>query len=321
MSIQCKPVYVTKTELSLFCRYSSMTMTIESSRSFFERLIFCSCLGTRLFSMTKSKLLVIFFLSLGLIFCSIVVMRDKRHLPLMNLIKARHMDKNELDGCGHVYIDMGTNIGIQIRKLYQPHLYPRAPVLPLFKEVFGNSSKDVCSVGFEANPVHDDYLKEFEQFCHQQNWRVKIFTSVAVSIEERNETFYVEPKNNVNNQWGASLYQGKHTGSVTIPTINIISYVQNIVLKRQIPLSLTSPKILIKSDIEGHDSVVLANLILNGVYCSIDCIYGEHFDRQFQNSISFLQKYSRSCPTKLIYLDDETYHDQRFPFTNDNANT
>ena len=69
-----------------------------------------------------------------------------------------------LDGCRHVYLDMGTNVGVhtkklssivifiiipmktfilmlllqvQIRKLYQPHLFPNASVLPIFEKFFG----------------------------------------------------------------------------------------------------------------------------------------------------------------------------------------
>ena len=69
--------------------------------------------------------------------------------------------RNFLDGCRHVYIDMGTNIGIQIRKLYEPHLYKDALILQYFSEIFQNDTSGVCSVGFEANPVHDKYLREF----------------------------------------------------------------------------------------------------------------------------------------------------------------
>ena len=50
-------------------------------------------------------------------------------------------DENFLDGCQHVYLDMGTNTGIQIRKLYQPHLFPNASVLPIFDKFFGSIGK------------------------------------------------------------------------------------------------------------------------------------------------------------------------------------
>ena len=40
---------------------------------------------------------------------------------------------NPLDGCLHVFLDLGSNRGLQIRKLYEPHLFPLAPVLPLYE--------------------------------------------------------------------------------------------------------------------------------------------------------------------------------------------
>jgi hypothetical protein len=66
-------------------------------------------------------------------------------------------------------------------------------------------------------------------------------------------------------------------------------------------------------------SLVLANLILSGVFCSIDFIYGEHFNKDLQNAILLLQNYSNLCKTKFIYLDDETYHNQKFPFVLSNS--
>ena len=44
---------------------------------------------------------------------------------------------NILDGCYHVYLDVGSNIGVQVRKLYQPAYYPGAWALKVFQEAFG----------------------------------------------------------------------------------------------------------------------------------------------------------------------------------------
>ena len=44
---------------------------------------------------------------------------------------------NILDNCYHVYLDVGTNLGIQIRKLFEPEKYPEAKVLPFFESTFG----------------------------------------------------------------------------------------------------------------------------------------------------------------------------------------
>ena len=49
-----------------------------------------------------------------------------------------HEDLNFLDGCQHVFLDVGSNIGIQIRKLYEPQLFPGAFILPVFNSLFGN---------------------------------------------------------------------------------------------------------------------------------------------------------------------------------------
>ena len=40
---------------------------------------------------------------------------------------------NPLDGCTHVFIDIGSNKGLQIQKLFEPQLFQRDPVLPIFQ--------------------------------------------------------------------------------------------------------------------------------------------------------------------------------------------
>ena len=68
-----------------------------------------------------------------------------------------------VDGCYHVYLDIGSNIGVQVRKLYQPELYPGAEISNVFNEHFGDTSvrnsSDICAVGFEPNPDHTKRLK------------------------------------------------------------------------------------------------------------------------------------------------------------------
>ena len=77
---------------------------------------------------------------------------------------------NMLDGCFHVYLDIGSNIGVQIKKLCEPRLYPGAHVHRIFNSVFApiiarenkNYPLSICAVGFEPNPHHAQYLKEIE---------------------------------------------------------------------------------------------------------------------------------------------------------------
>ena len=46
-------------------------------------------------------------------------------------------ENNLLDGCYHVYLDVGSNIGVQVRKLFQPKEYPGAGAIKVFREAFG----------------------------------------------------------------------------------------------------------------------------------------------------------------------------------------
>ena len=65
---------------------------------------------------------------------------------------------NILDGCYHVYLDVGSNIGVQIRKLFEPEKYPDAYVHSIFNSQFGpidarrkaslEEGRVVCAIGF-----------------------------------------------------------------------------------------------------------------------------------------------------------------------------
>ena len=49
-----------------------------------------------------------------------------------------------------MFLDLGSNRGLQIRKLYEPDTFPLAPVLPLYEKFFGRAQdrnlQEICSV-------------------------------------------------------------------------------------------------------------------------------------------------------------------------------
>jgi hypothetical protein len=59
-----------------------------------------------------------------------------------------------------LYIDFGTNIGMQIRKLYEPQKFPGNKIEQHYKYYYGDDRSSVCSIGFEANGLHTDRLKK-----------------------------------------------------------------------------------------------------------------------------------------------------------------
>lgn len=120
------------------------------------------------------------------------------------------------DGCWHVYLDVGSNIGVQVRKLFEPHLYPGALVLDLFESRFHidrlkpvpltvinphfthntNLTSHICAFGWEPNPQHTDWLHILEIAYHQNGWRTKFLTETAVGVsDEEKATFYFHKGN------------------------------------------------------------------------------------------------------------------------------
>ena len=82
--------------------------------------------------------------------------------------------------CKHVYLDIGTDIGVQIRKLYQPKLYPHATAQAAFEEDFGRGSRcNVCTFGFEPNPEHSERLDTVQSKLRAHGIGVHIFKKAA----------------------------------------------------------------------------------------------------------------------------------------------
>ena len=73
--------------------------------------------------------------------------------------------ENPLDGCLHVFIDLGANRGLQIRKLYEPTHFPLSPVLKLFDRFFGKPDnrklQEICSVRLLQNHFMISSSKHF----------------------------------------------------------------------------------------------------------------------------------------------------------------
>jgi hypothetical protein len=60
--------------------------------------------------------------------------------------------KREADGCYHVFLDVGANIGVQSRFLLEPEKYPKAKKADkLFSSQFGTirDNRDFCTFEFE----------------------------------------------------------------------------------------------------------------------------------------------------------------------------
>jgi hypothetical protein len=216
--------------------------------------------------------------------------------------------------CKHLYIDLGTNIGIQQRKLYEPEYFPDSPSLPYFDRMFGNESKDgkirsdVCSIGFEPGPIHTQRLIQLQDAYQKAGYPMVVFTSTAAWTQDSTMTFYEdrfspEPAH----QHGSSLLK-VHENMIPheVLTIDIVRFLREIFLlwdkyqlsalrgaNRSHPVTGKSgvddendekekyffhpdkSRVLLKMDIEGAEYSVFPHLIGHGLLCSINTMIVE----------------------------------------------
>ena len=91
-----------------------------------------------------------------------------------------------LPGCKKNFLDLGANIEVTVRKLFEPEKYPKSPTLFFFNKTYGNEwlhesinkfPRRLCALGFEPNPKHQERLKELEVKYSTRNWNVHFFPS------------------------------------------------------------------------------------------------------------------------------------------------
>ena len=231
--------------------------------------------------------------------------------------------------CKHFYFDMGTNIGVQLRKLYEPHYFngkQKGSVLPFFEKYFGENRRQVCAIGFEPNRKHTSDLSLLQNKYQAAGFPLVIFTEVALSWKQEDLTFYPDPKaKKLQHEWGASLINWKHyspstDGSYNVSTIEAGRFYRHIMSAWD-----RSPdsKVLAKMDIEGYEYLVLPNIINHGALCLFDLMFIEWHDHMlkmpqfdqlpFPNSknmtamMNYMVSNTPRCPFQISELDDETY--------------
>lgn len=172
-----------------------------------------------------------------------------------------------VDGCCHVFVDVGSNIGVQVRKVFEPHRYPNAEFHPVFDSLFGNQKDrktSVCAIGLEANPNHSPRLRAIESAYAAHGWRAQFLTPVAASTEDGNITFYVDNSHErvaKGTQWWASTVSHRYNrgklaaeqsaASVQVPAVDLSGLLQRNVLTRRLPSDCSIGRVMMKIDVEG----------------------------------------------------------------------
>ena len=240
------------------------------------------------------------------------------------------------DGCYHIYMDLGTNIGIQLRKLYEPDRYPGNLIEPRFSKYFGtisstnatqlsiekqqvDSRRNVCAFGWEPNPRHTAYLSNFTRVYQAAGYRVLVATETAVGTKNGTVAFETD-NDNTNLEWGGNVkpIDGRKNSTVlvTAQLIDFSEWMHRNVLNRRIPTAPAGsppPAIVMKVDIEGDDPALLGHLLRSGALCSINYVYVEHLNPDQLGILNRAVNFA-GCPTTLEYMDDELFHNDKLPF-------
>jgi len=211
-----------------------------------------------------------------------------------------HEQPNVLDGCSHVYLDVGSNVGVQIRKLYDGRsVYPDAPVHDIFDKYFGKDHSKVCAIGFEPNPHHTKRLKAI-QGCYQALGFRMSFVFAAASSTDGQATFNIDGVGWAN-EWSSSLVAtdkiSKNKGFFkhTVPTIDLAKFINNVVARRKIPAGVP-PAVVMKLDIEGSEVTLLPHMMQTGVLCAERSQSVQPFPLGV--NISFIEFHPMSFPAK-----------------------
>eukprot|EP00092_Neocalanus_flemingeri_P019654 GFUD01021286.1.p1 GENE.GFUD01021286.1~~GFUD01021286.1.p1 ORF type:complete len:405 (+),score=120.99 GFUD01021286.1:93-1307(+) len=205
-------------------------------------------------------------------------------------------EANPLDGCLHVFIDLGSNRGLQIRKLYEPHTFPLAPVQPLYQRFFGKPEdrnlQEICSVSFEPNSKHSAHLKKLSESYATCGIKVLVYQA---GVGHRDMKTKFAPFNSllgheVGHDGSARLIHEDESvkdftethfhADVEVEEVEVVrfaKFITDVVAKRCLPVSaqVITPRVVIKADIEGAELKIIPDMLVTGAFGHVDNLHME----------------------------------------------
>lgn len=220
-------------------------------------------------------------------------------------------------------------MGVQIRKLYDPHQFPGAPVLELFASTYGLDRSRVCALGIEANPNHTPYLQVLNAYFRRKGHQAVVLTEVAASNQGGHVSFFTDPGSD--SEWGAGLVNGwwlKQYGpdnEARVPMLDLPTFLTDFIHPLVLQIQWATgkrPRVGMKMDVEGEEYAILPGLITSGGLCQLDMLYLEPHKKEtrtergkvvgmsipaMEKTFFRLRKANPGCRVQYSHLDDETY--------------
>ncbi|KAL7537366.1 hypothetical protein ACHAXR_007779 [Thalassiosira sp. AJA248-18] len=264
-----------------------------------------------------------------------------------------HNEPKLADGCYHVLLDVGSNIGIHARFLLEPSLYPKAQIARnFFRSHFGpeeqRDNRDFCIFAFEPNPSHVQRHKEMKRVYDIMGWRYYPIHG-GVSDEDGNLTFY-----HIGDEYGFTTLKSscrKRCDPEHVPVYRLSSWIKREIHGRKLPQLLhgtgysNGPRVVMKMDVEMMEWILFPDLLMSGVLCEdINAMMGEFHLKanwffypitfeghgkhgasnltiqtweeadKLKNEWLTMMERNPHCKTVLSMKDDETYRLDGMPF-------
>jgi len=194
--------------------------------------------------------------------------------------------------CDSVYLDIGSNIGVQVRKLHEPHKYPGSPVLPIFLRTFGPPPRcRTCALGVEPNLRSHVKLSAVEGNLTRAGVGVHFFEAAAGDAAGMT-TLHLQRQRTAGEDAGASSFDlGFYDRAKTITREvrvlslpRLISLVRREIGPRGSGAGSRAGRIVMKLDVEGQEGTILPALLETGVLCEVDFAFFEFHADSFKRA-------------------------------------
>merc|ERR1719183_2580786 len=199
------------------------------------------------------------------------MMEKPAEKPAENDVEAGYEHPDWLSSCKQIFVDLGSIIGVNVRKLYEPEKYHGAKLLPELEKAFGSAAdrrkpeSGLCAIGFEPNPEHQDRLAKIEDAYTKRGFKVHFYPYAAWRSDgfmALNTTGKREPSASDKSSEGAHLsmrsVQWPGAKDIMVRTVDMADFFQT--------LPAGSVKLLLM-DIEGSEYETLAQMMQKNMLC------------------------------------------------------
>ena len=141
--------------------------------------------------------------------------------------------------CSSLYLDVGTNVGVQLHKLFEPAKFGGAPVLQVFDSLFGASTDRgcrTCAIGIEPNPRHTQRLDQLESALSAAGAGVIVLrgaagtseSHVTLSLPRKGAREGVDLDARVGDTTARSQRQSPRELMVTVPQFDLAAIIRHV---------------------------------------------------------------------------------------------